>query len=349
LYDLQADPGELRNLATANPDKMAEMEADLAAREEDMVHREAGKIELDAAALEALQSLGYVDGAAPNAESGNLLNPVDMAHVVHTYRRAEAMLGTNRAGRAIELLEGCAADSPDSFVIVELLGRAYGQAGRLVQSQRLLENAISLSPDSAQAYASLAWTLGKRGHLKSALAACEEALRRSPDQETASAIVTDLQAARESQLKAIANLREKIKAEPESPRPVLRLSAVFVRTGQPEDAVIVLREGLAAHPDDPGLNYAMARLLATSSVADIRDGETAIALARKACEAGSIEEFRCLDTLAAAFAEAGRFEDAAETARKAVAAARQQGKAAAARAIAARARLYEDRKPYHEP
>jgi Arc/MetJ-type ribon-helix-helix transcriptional regulator len=53
-----------------------------------------------------------------------------------------------------------------------------------------------------------------------------------------------------------------------------------------------------------------------------------------------------LDTLAAAYAEAGRYADAAEAARRAVAAAESQNDAQLATRIRARLKWYESDKPY---
>jgi hypothetical protein len=55
-----------------------------------------------------------------------------------------------------------------------------------------------------------------------------------------------------------------------------------------------------------------------------------------------------LDTLAAAYAEAGRFPEAVETARRAQALATQQSKRPLVEALAARIALYEARAPFHE-
>jgi uncharacterized protein YqfA (UPF0365 family) len=55
-----------------------------------------------------------------------------------------------------------------------------------------------------------------------------------------------------------------------------------------------------------------------------------------------------LDTLAAAYTEAGRFPEAAQTARRALALATQQNKQPLVEALKARIILYEARTPYRE-
>ena len=61
----------------------------------------------------------------------------------------------------------------------------------------------------------------------------------------------------------------------------------------------------------------MARLLATSWEAQLRNGREAVRLARLACEASNEQNAGHLATLAAAYAEAGQFEEALHTARRA--------------------------------
>ena len=57
----------------------------------------------------------------------------------------------------------------------------------------------------------------------------------------------------------------------------------------------------------------------------------------------------CLDCLAAAYAAAGRFPEAVETAQKAIQAASSSGRSELAKAIEARIELYRNNHPYREP
>ena len=69
--------------------------------------------------------------------------------------------------------------------------------------------------------------------------------------------------------------------------------------------------------------------------------------ARRAVEL-SRSEVHSVDTLAAAYAEAGRFPEALTAARKALQLAKRQDDQALAKALQARIALYEAGKPYRE-
>jgi hypothetical protein len=79
-----------------------------------------------------------------------------------------------------------------------------------------------------------------------------------------------------------------------------------------------------------------------------RNGRLAIQLARQACQAFESPPPDFLDSLAAADAEAGRFEQAVGTAQEALRLATAGHQEALARQIEAKLRLFERHQPYHD-
>jgi hypothetical protein len=74
---------------------------------------------------------------------------------------------------------------------------------------------------------------------------------------------------------------------------------------------------MRADPNWPAAAAEAAWTLATHPGLELRDGAAALRLARLACEATQYRNARLLDTLAAAHAEAGQFDQALAVARQA--------------------------------
>jgi protein O-mannosyl-transferase len=103
---------------------------------------------------------------------------------------------------------------------------------------------------------------------------------------------------------------------------------------------------LAPQWAEPLNNLAWA--LATDPHSGLRDGPEAVRLATRSAELSGTNDVRGLDTLAAAYAEAGRFAEATATARQAEAAAAAQGQADLIEQIHQRLACYESNQPYRE-
>ncbi len=86
---------------------------------------------------------------------------------------------------------------------------------------------------------------------------------------------------------------------------------------------------------------------ATSADARWRDGAAAVPLAERACALTEHRDANALDTLAAAYAAAGRFADAARTARQALE--MVDAGSEIADEIRTRLALYEAGRPYRTP
>jgi tetratricopeptide (TPR) repeat protein len=93
----------------------------------------------------------------------------------------------------------------------------------------------------------------------------------------------------------------------------------------------------------------IAWILATSSDADLRDGARAATLAERAVRLTNREDAASLDSLAAAYAELGRYDDAATTVREALVLARKKGDPAIAPELESRLGLYQAHQPFREP
>lgn len=90
-------------------------------------------------------------------------------------------------------------------------------------------------------------------------------------------------------------------------------------SGKPSEAIAAYRESIRLRPGFAEAINDLAWLLATHPDDKIRNVDQAIELATQACEVSGYRQPVPLTTLAAAYAEAGRFEEATRTAERALA------------------------------
>lgn len=109
------------------------------------------------------------------------------------------------------------------------------------------------------------------------------------------------------------------------------------------------RDGLATDSNDVEILSQVAWVLSTSADAAMRNGAEALSLARRAADLPEGSDPAVLDVLAAAYAESGRFREAAETGRRALELATQQKKAALSQVLKARIALYDAGMPFRQP
>jgi tetratricopeptide (TPR) repeat protein len=121
-----------------------------------------------------------------------------------------------------------------------------------------------------------------------------------------------------------------------------------VLDGRGAEGLAYWKQALSKDPDNLQLLNDFAWVLATSSDAAIRDGNSAVPLAEHAVKLTSADNPAILATLAAAYAETGRFEESIEMEQRAAKLASQQGNAALARSLNERLALYEDKTPIRQ-
>ncbi len=348
LYDLEADPNELNSLASVQPDVTARMEQKLSGIEASLRQRPAETVPVDAKTAQALQSLGYVTVPTPAAaDTANLKDPADLAWIEHDYRVAEYMLGTDRPDEAIKLLDPLVKRSPESVVLAETLGRAHATAGHLEAARWHLMRAAALDPGSSEVYRNLAKVLANQKRFAQCLEACRRSLAIEPEDQDTRLMLSAAETYLADQESNLAALRAELEADPDSTATRLRLADLLDVLGHSKQQGELLRQGLERQPDSPALAEALARVFAESPDAALRDGPEALRLARRAADASPRPGARCLETLAAAHAEAGQFEEAIRAARQARELYTQAGDARSADDVMFRIGLYEAGLPSH--
>jgi tetratricopeptide (TPR) repeat protein len=264
------------------------------------------------------------------------------------FNLATALIDAGRPGDAIAPLEHAIALEP-GFAAAHLnLGRALLAEHRTDDAAASFARAAEVDPQMALA------------HFDLALARIEQNREDEADAELASALALDPQIARAQLLlgrrllargrgaDAVTHLREAVRLDPLDAPSHRDLALAYLSLGDAAAATAELRETLRLAPDAHGAAVRLAWLLATSDDDRVRDGAQAVALAELVVRAVGPDDPVLLDTLAAAYAEVGRYAEAVELAQHAAGTARRVGNPVLGDAIDLRARGYASGKPYRE-
>jgi tetratricopeptide (TPR) repeat protein len=145
--------------------------------------------------------------------------------------------------------------------------------------------------------------------------------------------------------KALRDFNEAMQLDPRDAAALSGRGSALGGKKQYAAALASFERALHIDPHLSSANNSWAWLLATCPDAKFRNGRKAVELARKACEQTGWKSGSVIDTLAAAFAEAGQFEEAVRYQQQAL-----EDKAFAAKNDGGRRRLklYQEKKAYRE-
>ena len=146
---------------------------------------------------------------------------------------------------------------------------------------------------------------------------------------------------------AIADYTQVLQIAPKSERVFYRRSAAYMAKGDYGNAIADLNQAIQINPKYEAAYNDLAWLLATSPQDGLRDGKKAVEYATQACQLSEWKSRATIDTLAAAYAETGDFENAIKLENK-ILSMPQLPPASAANAQS-RLKLYELREPYRMP
>lgn len=203
---------------------------------------------------------------------------------------------------------------------------------------------IQLRPDSASYYADRGSAWFRNGDYDRALEDLSEALRLKPDYVSGYVNRAAVRTALGEHTKAIADYSEAIRLRPNLATAYRSRGVVWKLLGEYEKAVADMDACLLINPNDAGAHNNLAWIWATCPDPSVRSGGKALESATRACELTGWKRAGYLDTLAAAYAEAGQFTKAVEVMTRALeaAAAKKQPD------LRARRELYRSERPYRE-
>jgi tetratricopeptide (TPR) repeat protein len=221
----------------------------------------------------------------------------------------------------------------------------------------LFEHALAVTPDNTTAHMVLGIGLHSQGWNERAMAEYRTAAALNPSGNTVHYNMGLLLHSQRKWQDAADQYELFIRLNSESPPDSSKLLYcahfnlvdVLSHLGRFREAVAHLREAVRLYPDDVAALNNLAWVLASSNDPEIRNGAEAVRLAEHACKLTRHQATLLVGTLAAAYAEAGRFADAVATAQKACALASKAKDQALLKKNQELLELYRAGKPHHEP
>lgn len=298
------------------------------------------------------------------------------------YNMGSYLVGGGRPAEAVQYLRRAIGIKPDMHEAHCRLGDALVAVGRGAEAVEHYRQAIRIEPGYAEARNNLAAELLRQNRVDEAIGAAQAALRADPGlakahynlgiaffakrqipaavehYRQAIRIRPEFPEARQNLgtlllqsgnfTSAVAELAEAVRLKPDLLDARLNLARALVHADRPAEAVAQYREAIRRTPDAVAALYELAWILAMNPGLAVAGEPGAVELAERLCKLTENRRPDALDVLAAAYAAAGRYPEAVQSARRAMDLAAAAGNSGLAQEIQSRLTLYEAGRPPSE-
>jgi tetratricopeptide (TPR) repeat protein len=231
--------------------------------------------------------------------------------------RGKELLAERRTAEAIPLLKRSLAMREDYQATHSELAAAYSAAGRYEEAITHYRRALELRPDFYPDHYNWGNALRALGRLDEAIEHYRKAAEADPEFFQAQNNLGVVYWRKNDLKQAAVHFREAVRINPKHAPAQNNLAAVLEKLGDDAGAAEHYRKALEIEPGYENAANGLAWVLATSRDDAIRNGTEAVRLAEPLCRRTRMRNSLFLRTLAAAYAEVGRFDDAVRTARRA--------------------------------
>lgn len=255
-------------------------------------------------------------------------------------------LAQNDHAKALEYIDKAAAVRPDLQATHILRGHILLSQNNSAGAIAAFGAATKLNPQNADAWGCLshAWTVRDKDNL--AIKRAGAMLTQFPAQPASHLNMGSALAGAGHFDDAIFEFNEVLRLQPDNEGAIFNRGKAYELSGREAEALAGYRTALRENPSRLSIANALAWLLATSPIDTQRNGAEAVTLAEDACAQTQSQNPLMLDTLSAAYAEAGLFEKAAATAENALKLA--QAFPSLAKEIQVHLALFKSGKPFRD-
>jgi tetratricopeptide (TPR) repeat protein len=249
---------------------------------------------------------------------------------------------------AIEQFREALKIQPDYAQANNNLTIALNRQGEAMEAIAQSRKVLEVQPDNGQARQDLGRALLRKGDYEGAMACLERTTALPPDRVEKWHALGQAFFKAGNLLEAIACFRQTLSLNPRFVEAWAELGMAFFNNGQTQEAEASWQRALDINPAQPQVQNNLASVLATASDPSLRNGTRAMALAEEANQLTEGGNAIILATLAAAYAEAGRYDAATVTARKARNLAETQKDMKLAGTVQEAIKLYEAGRPMRQ-
>jgi len=291
----------------------------------------------------ALARAGDLPGAISEHREVLKMNP---RHADAASNLGAELVSAGQLDEALPYLGLAVRLSPKSSEAHSNFGSALARKGDHSTAIEHYQTALELKPQQPKVHLNMGISLNKIGRLDDATSHFAEAARLEPDNLDAQYnLGRNLFLQGKANL-ALAPLELVLKSNPENAFAHFYVGQASLRLRLMNQAIAHLREAIRLQPNWPEALTALAWILASDPDEKHRNGAQAVTLVEQAATVPDARQPILLDALAAAYAEAGHFENAVATAQQAMTTATQLGQTNLSSEIAKRRELYRSRQPY---
>jgi protein O-mannosyl-transferase len=266
------------------------------------------------------------------------------------YNLGRLLVNLGQVNDAVVHYERAVAINPSDAEAQNNLAVTLFGMGRADDAIAHYQKALEIRPEYAEASCNLASALIAKGDLDGAIARYTACLAAVPDQEEAQYNLASALLRKGRVDEAIAQYQKVLAMHPESADAHANLGSALLARRRNRDAMAEYKKALQISPENLPALCNLAWSLATSAEPSLRNGSEAVRVAERAESVSSRSDKHptVLRILAAAYAEAGRFDEAKETAQQAVREAEKQGDSSLSSTLRDDMALYELALPYHK-
>lgn len=258
-----------------------------------------------------------------------------------------SLLATGKLEEAIDAFQNALKLDPSMGDAHQNLALALDRSGRQQESLIHFRDAARLEPENASIQNIYAVMLGEAGRTDEAMQEFQMALRLAPGSAATHANLANLLAKQHARDEAIAQYSEALRLDPAFVEAHYYIASLLLEEGRTVDAAAHCIAALQIKPDYVPAMEGLAWIYATAGgKAASQHAVQAVRLAEQACRISGCKQSGEVDTLAAAYANAGRFEEAVKTAEEAFSIAKAAGEDDFADSIQARIDLYKKGSPF---